>query len=258
MNAIYNVILSQFDKLCFCEYDEKLRSGENVIVATDNGLQFGKIISIAEKTPTSFYKVLRKANEDDLKKYESNLEDANKAAIKCRQLVNDLGLEMHIINAKYSFDRKQLLFNFTADDRIDFRELARKLAGIYHTRIELHQMGIRDKAKEVGGLGICGQCLCCTRFLEKIEGISMNMAKNQNLALNPNKINGVCGRLLCCLAFEDENYLESSKGMPMVGEEIKTPLGKAVVESINIPKRSYKVRINDELKEFKIEENSKK
>ena len=153
---------------------------------------------------------------------------------------------MNIVNAQFNLDRSQLLFNFIADGRIDFRELAKKLASIYHTRIELRQIGARDKAKEVGGIGVCGGELCCLRFLKKIDAISMNMAKNQNLALNPSKINGACGRLLCCLAYEDEAYIEAAKKMPKIGDKIDTSAGEAQVVSVDIINQRGKVMINGE------------
>ena len=165
---------------------------------------------------------------------------------------------MKVINAQFTLERTQLLFNFTADDRVDFRELAKKLASIYHTRIELRQIGARDKAKEVGGVGICGEQLCCVRFLRQMETISINMAKDQNLALNPSKINGVCGRLLCCLAYEDANYLEASRGMPKVGDVIKTASGEGEVVSVDVLNRKCQVMIDGNKEEHYIDEDSKK
>ena len=165
---------------------------------------------------------------------------------------------MKVINAQFTLERTQLLFNFTADDRVDFRELARKLAGIYHTRIELRQIGARDKAKEVGGVGICGEQLCCVRFLHQMETISINMAKDQNLALNPSKINGVCGRLLCCLAYEDQNYLDASRGMPKVGDVIKTKTGEGEVVSVDVLNRKCQVMVDGNKEDCFIDEDSKK
>ena len=153
---------------------------------------------------------------------------------------------MKIINATYTFDRKQLIFNFLADERVDFRELAKRLASVYRTRIELRQIGARDKAREIGGVGSCGEKICCAKFLNHIESVSMNMAKNQGLALNPAKINGLCGRLLCCLTYEDEEYLACNKGMPDIGEYIETEKGKGPVISKDILNRSYKVLVNNE------------
>ena len=163
---------------------------------------------------------------------------------------------MNIISADFTFDKTQLLFSFVSDERVDFRELAKKLASIYHTRIELRQVGARDKAKEIGGVGVCGQKICCTRFLDHIDAISMNMAKNQNLALNPSKINGLCGRLLCCLQYEDETYLECSKGMPSVGDEIKTSNGVGKVTSVDVLNRKCKVLVGSNKEEIEIDNNA--
>ena len=153
---------------------------------------------------------------------------------------------MHILSAQYSLDRSQLLFNFYADDRIDFRELAKKLASIYKTRIELRQVGARDKAKQVGGLGVCGQKMCCSRFLNQFDSITMNMAKNQNLALNPSKINGCCGRLLCCLNYEDEEYIRCSKNLLSVGNIIKYNGKDATIIGVDILNRKYKIACDEE------------
>ena len=148
---------------------------------------------------------------------------------------------MKILNASFTFDRNQLLFNFLADDRVDFRELAKKLASVYKTRIELRQIGVRDKAKEVGGIGQCGRTLCCYSFLKDMSSVSINMAKNQNLALNPTKINGACGRLMCCLAYENDFYKECRTGLPSVGDNINTSDVTGKVTDVDILKRSYKV-----------------
>ena len=161
---------------------------------------------------------------------------------------------MNVISASYNFNKTQLLYNFVSDERIDFRDLAKKLASIYHTRIELRQIGARDKAKEVGGVGVCGQQLCCIKFLKHIDAISMNMAKNQNLALNPSKINGVCGRLLCCLQYEDEEYIKCGKGMPNVGETIKTKNGDGTVISVDVLNRKCKVIIGSNKEEINFDE----
>ena len=202
--------------------------------------------------------IIRLATEDDQNTYMENLKDAQKALKKCNEFIKELELDMKVINAQWTLERTQLLFNFIADNRVDFRELAKKLAYVYHTRIELRQIGARDKAKEVGGVGICGDRLCCTRFLKQIDTISINMAKDQNLALNPTKINGACGRLLCCLAYENDTYLECSKGMPSVGDIIKTKKGEGQVVSVDILNRKCQVLIDGDKEEIYIDENSKK
>ena len=239
--------------------DDQLSINDYVIVDTDYGIQLGKIVGILNiNSKFELIEILRKAKEEEYDDYVSNLKDAEIAHKKAIELANDLNLSMNIINASYSLNKDKLLFNFTADERIDFRELAKKLASLYHTRIELRQIGARDRAKEIGGYGLCGQRLCCASHLNKMDVISMNMAKNQNLALNPNKINGLCGRLLCCLQYEDKNYIECSKDMPTVGKKIKTPDGEGIVESIDILKRTYKATINGIKKEYSVDENSKK
>lgn len=259
MNNVYGVVFKDKGKVYFFKSEENFKINTYVIVETEKGLQFAKIVSLLDKNQDMEYKkIIRVASDEDYNNHLRNLKDADKAFRKCVQLVKDLGLKMKITSTSYTFDRNQLLFNFTADDRIDFRELAKKLAGLYHTRIELRQIGARDKAKEIGGIGICGKKLCCANFLNQIDGISMNMAKNQSLALNPSKINGACGRLLCCLAYEDENYLESSKGLPSAGDYIKTSKGNGIVESVDVLNRKYKVNINGNKEEFYADENSKK
>jgi cell fate regulator YaaT (PSP1 superfamily) len=152
---------------------------------------------------------------------------------------------MNLIDGSFTLDRKQLLFHFTADSRIDFRELAKELASLYRTRIELRQIGIRDKARVVGGIGPCGRALCCTNFLYNFDSVSINMAKNQNIALNPTKINGSCGRLLCCLIFENDTYLEAKKGLPEIGQIMETDNGFGKVISVDILARTYRVDVTD-------------
>lgn len=202
----------------------ELKKNMEVIVLTERGLQYGFIImeevQIDESKQVAPLKnVIRIATKYDKKIYEKNLIDSEKALFTAREIVKDLELNMNLLDASYTFDRKQLLFNFTADDRIDFRELAKKLAQVYKTRIELRQIGIRDKAREIGGLGPCGRFLCCNSFLTDLNSVTINMAKNQMLALNPTKINGVCGRLLCCLSYEDETYTRLKEILPNIGDD---------------------------------------
>ena len=226
----------------------KLKINDSVIVETDHGLQFGQVVKEImeideEKLNSPLKKVLRIATKNDLKKHNKNIEEAKKALKKCRELIEKYQLNMYLIEANFTHEREQLLFYFLADHRIDFRSLARDLASIYHTRIELRQIGVRDKAKEVGGIGPCGRTLCCAKFLSEFDSVSINMAKNQNIALNPNKINGVCGRLLCCLKYEDENYVECRKGLPKIGAKVKTDKGEGTVTSVDILNRRYQVDV---------------
>jgi len=228
-----------------------LKKGDKVIVETEKGEQFGKVIFLEEKDLAANLKsVLRIVTENDYNKYLKNLADAKKALLEAREMATSLDLEMQIIDSSYTFDRKQLLFNFIADNRVDFRELVKMLANKYRTRIELHQIGVRDKAKEAGGLGVCGRNLCCASFLNNIETITINMAKNQGIALNPSKINGSCGRLLCCLSYEDHEYSRCRKNLPNYGEIIKVDGAKGKVIGVDILKRQYKVDIGGEIKEM--------
>lgn len=198
----------------------KVRKNLTVIANTNRGLLFGKVVSIDENLDDVDFNngnLVRIASKKDYLRHLSNLKDADSAIIKCKKIIEELGLAMTIIDASYNFDRSQLMFRFVADSRVDFRQLARELGSLFKTRIELRQIGIRDKAKEVGGLGPCGRKLCCSSFLTDFDSVSINMAKNQSLSLNPSKINGVCGRLLCCLKYENDNYLELKKDYPNVG-----------------------------------------
>lgn len=232
--------------------DLDVNIGKNVIVETEKGLQYGFIATekrtINEKDLSSPLKsIIRIATESDKKKYEQNLNDAHKALLIARDKASKLNLSMHIIDANYLFDRKQLLFNFIAEGRVDFRELAKQLAQQYRTRIELRQIGVRDKAKEIGGIGPCGRFLCCNTFLTDFTSVSINMAKNQYISLNPTKINGVCGRLLCCLKYEDSMYSELKQELPTIGKIIDTPEGKGKVTAVNVFKQTVDVELPNRL-----------
>lgn len=213
--------------------------GEYVIVQIDGTTQLGVVKSkpYAEKDENVVIlqdKYVRKATTDDLSIIEQNSVDANKALLDAKKFALELNLPMNFIDSYYTFDRSQLLLYFNADDRIDFRELAKKLAQKYKTRIELRQIGVRDKAKRIGGLGPCGLFLCCNSFLTDFNSVSINMAKNQFLALNPSKINGVCGRLFCCLGYENDLYTEMKKNFPKIGSTITTKKGTGKVTSVDI------------------------
>ena len=253
---LYSVIFKNNGKDYYFNGDDDLNVGDKVIVETERGEQYGEIKRILNESANQekYKNVIRKANNEDEDNFYKLLKESDRAFHKCKDLVKELKLNMNVISASFNFNKSQLLFNFVSDERIDFRELAKKLASIYHTRIELRQIGARDKAKEIGGVGICGQKLCCTRFLNHIDAISMNMAKNQNLALNPSKINGVCGRLLCCLEYEDENYVKYGKGMPSIGETIKTKNGEGQVISVDILNRKCKVIVGSNKEEIDFNE----
>ena len=235
--------------LYYYDNNLNLKPKLTVIVETDRGLQFATVVGYIDdsikKINQELDMVVRIATKKDYLQHLNNLKDAKEAITKCQKLVLKYNLNMNIIDATYNFDRSQLLFRFVADDRVDFRDLARELGSIFKTRIELRQIGIRDKAQDIGGIGPCGRKLCCSAFLKDFEGVSINMAKNQSLALNPTKINGVCGRLLCCLAYENDNYNEYRKKMPNVGDLVKTKSGQGKVISVDLLKGTYKFTSND-------------
>lgn len=253
---VYGVLFKNNSKAYYFKSNEDIDINTEVIVDTEKGQQYGKIVSIlAEYNENEEFKdIIRLATSEDTEIYYENLKDSEEALKKCKELVKELDLKMFVINAAYNFDRSQLLINFSADDRIDFRELARKLAAIYKTRIELRQIGARDKAKQVGGIGVCGQKLCCANFLNQIDSISMNKAKNQNLALNPSKINGACGRLLCCLCYEDDEYTRCSKGLLHVGTSVKYNGEPATIVGVDILSRTYKIIVDEEKISVKAED----
>jgi cell fate regulator YaaT (PSP1 superfamily) len=228
----------------------KLDRETSVIVETERGLQFGQIVienikMKKENLNLPLKSVVRVATKEDCNTQKRNASDNVRAFEECKKLITKHKLDMNLIDASFTFDRRQLLFHFTADARIDFRELAKELASIYRTRIELRQIGIRDKARAVGGIGPCGRMLCCTSFLYDFDSVSISMAKNQNIALNPSKINGACGRLLCCLTYENDTYSEAKKNLPDVGNIVKVKEGTGKVISIDPLLNSYRVDIPD-------------
>ena len=221
-----------------------VNDGDRVIVNIDNILYSGIVVAkdVDIETKNS---IVRVATDDDLDKINQNREEALSAISYAKKLKDKLKLDMNFVDSYYTFDRKQLYFLFVADNRVDFRELARSLADRYRTRIELRQIGVRDKAKKVGGIGPCGLFLCCNTFLTDFNSVSINMAKNQGLALNPTKINGVCGRLLCCLNYENETYKNLRLNAPKIGNIIETEKGKGKVVSVNILKQTCVVELNN-------------
>lgn len=240
----------------------KIPNNVTVIVETNKGLQFAKVVQKVTETQVRELKeelkaILRISTKKDYEQYLKNCKDTEEALNHAKKISKELDLDMHFIDGNFTFDRKQLTLNFYADERVDFRELAKRLAGIYKTRIELRQIGARDKAAGIGGIGVCGRTLCCSSILSRMETVSINMAKDQNLALNPSKINGNCGRLLCCLAYEDEEYVRCGKGMPCVGDK-KTCQGElGQVVSVDVLNRKYKLLVNDELKEVELEDDER-
>lgn len=228
--------------------NQNLNIGQTVLVETDRGNQFGKTVSEVIDIDISVLnsplkKIIRVATKKDIQIKLKNEMDAKDALKVCRQLTKKYDVKLSAIDASYTFNRDQLIFHFIADSRVDFRELAKALASKYRTRIELRQVGVRDKAKQVGGVGSCGQELCCHRFLKEFDSVSINMAKNQNIALNPTKINGTCGRLLCCLKYENETYTENRKALPKIGTKIKIDEGEGTVVSVDLLGETYTVDI---------------
>ena len=239
----------------FDDNNLKLKEDDYVIVETEKGDQFGKVKFIEDRNVEyELKKVLRKASKTDYSKYLKSLKQATDALKDAKKFARELDLNMQFVDSSLTFDQKQLIINFVADERIDFRELVKKLAAKYKVRIDLHQIGVRDKAKEIGGIGPCGNPLCCASFLTHLDTISINMAKNQGIALNPNKINGSCGRLLCCLSYEDETYTCLRKLLPQVGDMVKYESKKYPVISVDLLKLSYTIDVDGEKKEIVINE----
>ncbi len=230
----------------------QLKKNLTIIVNTDKGLQFAKVVEVLDnnldnKNVSKLGDVIRIATKKDYTQYMKNISDAEKALDSARKLAVKNELNMNILDATYSFDRNQLVFRFLSDERVDFRQLARDLGAKLRTRIELRQIGIRDKAKEVGGIGPCGRFLCCSTFLTTFDAVSINMAKNQGLALNPTKINGVCGRLLCCLNYENNQYTDFKKGIPDVGKKVAIDGREGKVISSSPLLRKYKVLVDNDI-----------
>ena len=231
----------------------ELEIGEPVIVDSALGLSFGTVATNNKDVdesdiPEGLKKVVRRATEQDRKKFNELKEKASKDLVVIRDKVKKQGLEMKIVSAEYSFDASKIIIEFAAEDRVDFRELLKDLASTLKVRIELHQVGQRDEVKIKGGIGPCGEICCCVRFLKDFEHVTVKMAKNQGLSLSPTKISGLCGRLMCCLAYENKTYEEILKKMPKVNSEIASPKGKGVVVYNDILRErvSVKVKNNDD------------
>src|SRR6266576_3061444 len=223
-------------------------TGQYVIVETSRGVEAGRVViaskKLAERELSDPLKpVLRLANEDELRMMLSFKTKEKEALVQCAQQVQQHNLPMKLVETEYTFDGSRLTFYFTADERVDFRALVRDLAATFRTRIELRQIGARDQAKLQGGVGMCGKTLCCSSWISDFGVVSIKMAKEQDLPLNPSKISGVCGRLLCCLAYENDNYIQAKQSMPQVGTLLDTPGGQGKVVSINVPKESVEVML---------------
>lgn len=242
-----------------------VKLGDSVIVETARGVEYGRVVLgdrevEEEKIISTLKQVLRIATEEDEKIHRKNQEKSKEAFGICLEKIKKHGLEMKLIDCEYTFDNNKVLFYFTAEGRIDFRELVKDLAAVFKTRIELRQIGVRDETKIMGGIGICGRNLCCNTFLSEFIPVSIKMAKEQNLSLNPTKISGVCGRLMCCLKNEQDTYEYLNSKLPDVGSEVKiADGGKGVVQGVNVLRQRVKVLITDEkgekeLAEYKVED----
>lgn len=249
MTNVVGVKFKDAGKLYYFNPGElKVEVGDNVIVETARGLEFGKVTMGETQVKESdlvapLKNIIRIATASDKKKHAENLAKKNEALRLCQEKIDAHKLEMKLIDVEYTFDNTKVVFYFTADGRVDFRELVKDLAAIFRMRIELRQIGVRDEAKMLGGVGNCGRGLCCNTWLSDFEPVSIKMAKVQNLSLNPSKISGICGRLMCCLKFENEVYTHLKKGMPSVGERVKTPDGIGVVTDVNILENIVKTRL---------------
>lgn len=260
-----DVIGVQFQKAGKLEYyapkDLQIKKDDWVVVESKRGIEIGLVKmptrSVDEGDVTLPLKeVMRVASQQDIDTYYSNADDAEEALALCKDVVSQQGLHMRLVNCEYTLDKSKVIFNFTADDRIDFRKLVKVLAQNLKTRIELRQIGVRDEAKLLGGIGPCGRSLCCSTFLGDFEPVSIKMAKDQNLSLNPAKISGACGRLMCCLKYENDYYEEARAQLPDVGDSIETPDGNGQVVGLNILDISMQVKVEgmEQPLEYKMEE----
>nr|WP_318686054.1 stage 0 sporulation family protein [uncultured Acetatifactor sp.] len=241
----------------------RVRRGDHVIVETARGIEFGTVVSEPkmvekEKVVQPLKPVIRVASQRDMEQEAANKEKEKEAFRICLEKIRKHGLEMKLIDAEYTFDNNKVLFYFTADGRIDFRELVKDLASVFKTRIELRQIGVRDETKIVGGIGICGRALCCHSYLSDFIPVSIKMAKEQNLSLNPTKISGVCGRLMCCLKNEEENYEELNRRLPNLGDRVTTDDGlRGEVQSVNVLRQLVKVIVDvgdeKEIREYEVD-----
>ena len=240
--------------------DIKLTPGDGVIVETTRGIEYGTVVLTDKEIDEQEFNmpiksILRKATDADLATAEENKRKAKEAYSICLEKIAANGLEMNLVEVEYTFDRSKVLFYFTADGRVDFRQLVKDLAAVFRTRIELRQIGVRDESKLLGGFGICGRPLCCSQFLGDFEPVSIKMAKEQSLSLNPTKISGTCGRLMCCLKYEQDTYEELLKNAPNVGALVDTPMGRGTVISSHLLTGVVSVKMDSEdavVNDFKV------
>lgn len=258
-----NVVSVRFKKAGRSYYfdpgDLTINMGDCVVVETAQGVEVGEVVFpireiLDEQVVSPLKRVLRIANEEDLARLASNVTKQEEAFIICEEKIIAHQLEMKLVEVEASFDGSKIIFFFTANGRVDFRELVKDLASVFRTRIELRQIGVRDEAKMLGGLGPCGRQNCCGAFLEDFQPVSIKMAKEQNLSLNPTKISGLCGRLMCCLKYEQNHYEETRKRMPRVGKDVITPDGRGVVLDVNVLKEKLRVRVSTNERNYEIKD----
>ena len=264
MTKVIGIRFKSVGKIYYFDPDgHELAMGDGVIVETARGTEYGKIAMTEREIDENKFsipikKIIRKATAEDEKTLVENQKKEKEAYDVCLSKIRANKLEMNLIEVEYTFDRSKILFYFTADGRVDFRQLVKDLASVFRTRIELRQIGVRDEAKMRGGLGICGRPLCCSLFLGDFEPVSIKMAKEQSLSLNPTKISGTCGRLMCCLKYEQEAYEALLKETPNCGAIVNTPAGRGTVVSTNLLKGLAQVRLEGEadntVSEFKVSE----
>ncbi|MDD4188590.1 MAG: stage 0 sporulation family protein [Eubacteriales bacterium] len=248
MTQVVGVRFKSVGKVYYFDPGElDIKQGNHVIVETVRGVEFGDVVIAGrevgeEEIVSPLKKVMRIADEKDIKTEEENKRKEKEAFDTCLEKIKKHNLEMKLVDVEYTFDNNKILFYFTADGRVDFRELVKDLASVFKTRIELRQIGVRDESKMMGGMGICGRALCCSSFLGEFQPVSIKMAKEQGLSLNPAKISGSCGRLMCCLKYEQEAYDDAVRRAPRIGALIETPDGQGTVIEVNLLKENAKVR----------------
>ena len=251
---MYSVVGVRFKKAGKIYYfdpgDLNIEKNSFAIVETARGIEYGQVV-IGRKTVGEndvvlpLKRVIRSATDEDGYQVEKNRSDAKEAFSICLDKIGSHSLDMKLVDVEYTFDRNKVIFYFTADGRVDFRELVKDLAAVFRTRIELRQIGVRDEAKMLGGIGPCGRVLCCSTFLGDFEPVSIKMAKDQNLSLNPAKISGLCGRLMCCLKYENDNYETGKQDLPDIGSHVITSKGAGKVVGLNILERKVQVELSD-------------
>ncbi len=258
---LINIIGVRFKKIGKLYYfdpcDMQVKLGDHVIVETARGAEYGEVVLANTEVEDDnvvqpLKKVIRVATKNDDEVMQENERHAREAFDICKRKIAEHKLDMHLVTVECTFDLNKILFYFTADGRVDFRDLVKDLAGVFRTRIELRQIGVRDEAKMLGGLGACGRELCCSSYLEDFQPVSINMAKEQNLSLNPAKISGTCGRLMCCLKYEHEVYSELQKVTPRVGSYVETPLGCGMVVSVQMLRGQCRVQLDDDPENMQI------